>query len=565
MDLSSALIDAIARYRAGDRAAVRALCEAVLALAPDQATALRLMGLSTDVPAEARMWLTRACAVTPGDQASTLALAQAQLRDGDPAAALARAWPVTERRPGLAAAWFVAGSALSALNRAPEAIRALTRAQALDPDHAETATNLGNAHLDVDDLDAAEVWLRRAVALDPDQAEAWASLGFLFGATGRTAAAVAACDTALRVQPDLRAAHWNRATALLLAGEWARAWPDFQWRWNGWQPDEMPAGPRWDGGPTPDGRLLVLAEQGLGDAIHLSRYLPELAERFDVTLVCRRSQHSLFAELPARLLPPDAELPDSAWINMMALPGLLGATPARVPGAAGWLATQRLPPFRPPGAGPRVGLVWRGSPDHTNDRRRSMPTADLRPLLDIAGVEFVSLQVGPLAHEATSVLGLPDLGAGLRDWGGTRDLLATCDLVISADTSTAHLAGAMGVPTWIMLPFMPDWRWGFGERTPWYDSVRLFRQPQPGDWGAVVAGVAGALQAMLQTNLQGDIESARKRATLRWCSSSVLANACPPVPSATKYSASVAAGRAAAASAASPGLAIGPAGSPATA
>lgn len=557
MDFSHALIEAIAQHRAGDRDAVSTSCRTVLESVPNHPIALRLMGLASDDATEALGWLTRAHAAAPDHPPTALALALAHLRDSDADTALAIAGAITRENPSLAAGWFVAGSALSALHRGPEAIAALTRAQALDPAHAETAANLGNAYLDADDLDAALTWLRRAVALDPGQTEAWASLGFLFAATGQCAAAVAACDAALRQQPEFGVARWNRAYALLLAGAWTRAWPDFQWHWVDWQPEQMPAGPRWDGSAC--NKLLVLAEQGLGDAIHFSRYLPALAARMDVTLVCRRSQHALFRELPVRLLSPEATLPDCPWINLMGLPGLLGTTPTTVPTPSGWLGQPVRPPYHPPGAGPRVGLVWRGNPAHSNDRRRSLPTETLRPLLAVPCVEFVSLQVGPLAHEAESVLGLANLGVSLRDWGGTRDLVATCDLIVSADTSTAHLAGAMGIPTWIMLPFMPDWRWGVGrENTPWYDSVRLFRQPRPGDWTSVVTAIAAALKT------QGAADTARQRATLRWCSPSVFANACPPDPSATKYKSSVTSGFATAASDARPGLAIGPAGSPGT-
>ena len=491
MDLSGLLIDAINRHRAGDRAGVAERCAEVLALSPDNPTALRLAGLSHDDPAGARRLLERAHAARPLHPPTALALALSLLRTGEPAAALAIAGPITGRDPAVASAWFVAGSAYSALGRTPEAVAGLTVAQRLDPDHAETATNLGNALLDADDLVGAELWLRRAITIDGGQPETWASLGFLLAGQGRAAAAVAACDAALRLRPGFATAHWNRAYARLLAGDYAAAWADFEWRWADRHPPRgLPPGPRWDGRDPPDGRLLVLAEQGLGDTIQFVRFLPGLAARMAVTLVCPPSLHRLLAGLPVTLRAPGGELPDDPWVNLMSVPALLGTTLATLPGTSDYLPCATKSARRRP----RVGVVWRGNPEHSNDRRRSLPTEALRPLTTLDGIELVSLQVGRLAHQAASVLGIVTLGARNRDWADTAELIATCDLVVSADTSSAHLAGAMGVPVWVLLPFMPDWRWGVGcADTPWYASARLFRQQTPGDWTTVVAAVATEL------------------------------------------------------------------------
>ena len=492
MDLSGLLIDAINRHRAGDHAGVAELCAEVLALSPDNPTALRLAGLSHADPMTGRVLLERAHAARPDHLPTALALALALLRTREPAAALAIADPITRHDPESASAWFVAGTAYSALGRTPEAVAALSVAQRLDPDHAETATNLGNALLDADDLVGAELWLRRAITIDGGQPETWASLAFLLAGRGCATEAVAACDTALKLRPGFATAHWNRAYARLLDGDHARAWDDFEWRWADRHPPHgTPPGPRWDGRDPPDGRLLVLAEQGLGDTLQFVRFLPALASRMAVTLVCPAGLHRLLAGMPIELRAPGPVLPADPWINLMSLPRLLGTTAETIPGAAGYLSRPPAPPRRRP----RVGLVWRGNPLHSNDRRRSLPTEALRPLTEIDGIELVSVQVGPLAHQAMGVLGIPTLGARNRDWADTADLIATCDLIIAADTSTAHLAGAMGVPVWVMLPFMPDWRWGiFRADTPWYASARLFRQRGPGDWSTVVAEVAAALR-----------------------------------------------------------------------
>ncbi len=497
MDLSGLLIDAIRCHRAGDRAGVTRRCAEALALSPDDPTALRLAGLWHADPAGGRRLLERAYAGQPRHVPTALALALLLLRSGEAAAALAIAGPITGRDPDAASAWFVAGSAYSALGRTTDAIAALTTAQRLDPDHAETATNLGNALLDADDLVGAELWLRRAITIDGGQAETWASLGFLLAGTGRAAAAVATCDTALMLRPGLATAHWNRAYARLLAGEYAEAWDDFEWRWaDHHPPNGMPPGPSWDGRNPSGGRLLVLAEQGLGDTIQFVRFLPALAARMAVTLVCPQGLHRLLMGLPVELRAPGAELPTDPWVNLMSLPRLLGTTASSIPDPAGYLPRSPVSQRRRP----CVGLVWRGNPRHLNDRRRSLPTEALRPLTGIPGVEWVSVQVGPLAHQAMGTLGIPTLGARDRDWADTAELIATCDLIVAADTSTAHLAGAMGVPVWVLLPYLPDWRWGVGRAdTPWYASARLFRQRDPGDWAAVVAAVAVELRQKFWT------------------------------------------------------------------
>ena len=162
----------------------------------------------------------------------------------------------------------------------------------------------------------------------------------------------------------------------------------------------------------------MLAEQGLGDTIQFVRFLPALAERTEVTLVCPTSLHRLFHDLPVALRAPGTPLPADPWVNLMSLPRLLGTNAGNIPHSAGYLAAAPPPGRR----SRRIGVVWRGNPAHSNDRRRSLPTEALRPLTGVAGVELVSLQVGPLAHEAMGVLGVTTLGARNRDWSDTGDL-----------------------------------------------------------------------------------------------------------------------------------------------
>ncbi len=196
-------------------------------------------------------------------------------------------------------------------------------------------------------------------------------------------------------------------------------------------------------------------------------------------------------------------MPDyDCWVDQLSLPGLLGTTLDTIPAAGGYLSADpgRAAAWRrglPSGF--RVGLVWAGNPAHSNDRRRSMPAAALRPLLEIPGLACLSLQTGPRAADAAGLDLAAAPGAELADYADTAGLVDALDLVVTVDTSVAHLAGAMGKPVWVMLPFAPDWRW-LTERddSPWYGSMRLFRQATPGDWTGVVARVVQALRTLTE-------------------------------------------------------------------
>jgi hypothetical protein len=242
----------------------------------------------------------------------------------------------------------------------------------------------------------------------------------------------------------------------------------------------------------------VHAEQGLGDTIQFARYLPMIARRGgEVVLACGGPLLPLLARLRGvRVVAKDAALPHyDAWIDQMSLPHIFATRPETIPSAAGYLVAdpavvarwrERLPGRR------KIGLAWGGNPAHSNDRRRSLPPSAVERLVALDRASWVNLQVGPRAGEA----GLPDLTPLLTNYAETAALVANLDLVLTVDTSVAHVAGALGVPCWVMLPFAPDWRWMLGrDDTPWYDSLRLFRQPRPGDWDAVIDAVAAALRA----------------------------------------------------------------------
>ena len=499
MDIVANLLEAISLAREERHAEAEAALRTVIAAEPDQPNALFLLGecaLAAGRPAEAVGPLVRNLLIRPSHRDGQIALARAQLAADLAGDALDTLHPVASDA-ALASAQKLRGTALLALDRPAEATHALALAIAADPQDAEAHLNLGNAHAEMDVPDLAERHIRRAIALDPAMAEAHASLGHLLTAQGRMAEALATTQRAIALQPDMAAAHWNHGVALLLSGDMEAGWEEYEWRKRRF-PDSfttLPA-PQWDGGPLDGRRILVLAEQGLGDTIQFARYLPLLARRgAQVAVECAPSLAPLLGTLPGvTAVPWGSRPPHDLWIDQMSLPRVFGTTVATVPAAAGYL---RPDPVRfaqwdrllPPGR--RVGLAWAGNPLHSNDRRRSMPAELLAPLLAIEGCVFVSLQLGARAGELP---GLADPADRLGDWADTAGLLAALDLVISVDTAVAHLAGALAVPTWLMLPHAPDWRWMLGrDDTPWYAATRLFRQAAPGDWPGVVRQVGSAL------------------------------------------------------------------------
>ena len=505
-DAVSALLTAIAHQRAGRLDAAEELLRDVLAHDPDEPSALFLLGstlLALGRVADAVAPLTEAVAIRPNHREQRQALARALLTMARPADALAALDPLAEQT-GLAEVQFLRGTALNALNRPMESAVALRDAVAAAPSHAEAHLNLGNALMDLDDYAVAEAHMRLAITLQPDLAEAHASLGFLLTGRGELSAAVAACQRAIDLQPDFAVAHWNQGIAYLLAGRMAEGWVQYEWRKRRFPEafDAPPPGPEWDGTPLAGRTLLVLAEQGFGDTIQLCRYLPPLvAAGAQVVLECAPKLMGLLRCLPGvSLIPPRSVRPAyDVWADQMSLPRLFVATLETIPCPGAYLRAdpvrqaawaRRLPD------GLRIGLVWAGNPAHSNDRRRSAPLAALAPLFAAAPGAFVSLQVGPGAAEAAR-FGLVDNAPRLTDFAETAALVAGLDLVITVDTAVAHLAGALGVPAWVMLPYAPDWRWLLHRAdSPWYHSLRLFRQDQPSDWQGVIARVAAALQAV---------------------------------------------------------------------
>jgi hypothetical protein len=316
-------------------------------------------------------------------------------------------------------------------------------------------------------------------------------------------------DAALAARPDFPAARWTRAMARLQAGDMPGGWDDFEARWSLPEVGPGPAIPRpvWDGTPLAGRRLLLQPEQGLGDTIQFARYAPLLAARGGTVVLgvqppLQRLLRSL--EAPGVTVVACGEVlpPIDCYLPLLSVPRVLRQGLGDIPAAAPYLVAEPAAVARwrrrigaACGGALAVGLVWAGNPRHINDANRSLPPAQLAALAAVPGVRFFGLQCGPGRAVAPPLPEMVDLAAGLDDFAETAAVLAALDLLISVDTAPLHLAGALGRPAWALLPAVPDWRWLLGRvDSPWYPSLRLFRQPRPGDWAAVIAEVGVALR-----------------------------------------------------------------------
>ncbi len=393
------------------------------------------------------------------------------------------------------------------------ALPLLDRAVARVPQEPEFHNNRGIALTAAQRHDEAIAAFRQALALRPEHAATLNNLGLALHANGEPHAARAAYEQAIGLMPQFVQAHWNLGLTLLLLGEYAAGWREYEWRLRA--PELQPylrdyPGARWSGEPIRGRTVLLTAEQGLGDSLQNLRFAQPLAEAgARVIVAIQPGLANLAATVPGvtQVVAVGAALPPyDAHASLMSVPGLLHVAPETVPAPVPYLqvahglrvrAQAEVAP-RTPGT-LAVGLAWSGAPGNAYNRRRAIALASLESVLGLPGVRWFSLQ-----REGEAVAGADAQGAaGLaslalrNDFDGTAALIASLDVVVTVDTSIAHLAGALGKPTFILLPFAADWRW-FERRTdsPWYPTARLFRQRSPGDWSVPLAELSSALQSL---------------------------------------------------------------------
>ncbi|NGZ85882.1 tetratricopeptide repeat protein [Duganella aceris] len=390
------------------------------------------------------------------------------------------------------------------------------QAIALMPDHAQLYQNLGVLLWREKRFADAEPAMRAAVELAPESASAWSQLGMLLVCTHREADGEACYREALALDPQHARARFNLSYLLLRQARFAEGWRMLDARWDFDQVPQAVDCPLWEG-QSLDGRsVVVMQEAGNGDTIHFFRYAALLKERgaARVAVVCHPSLVRLFVTLPGvdEVYALGAPMPAEGWdfwTRAMRLPGLFGTQMDGIPAAVPYLSARpelvRQWGGRLPQRGLRVGLAWKGNPNFENDADRSLPSVmTLAPLATVPA-HFVSLQKGAGEEEALQPpagMSLHAIGPLLGDFADTAAVMANLDLVISVDTAVAHLAGALGKPCWLLLPdYRCDWRW-MTERddSPWYPSMRLFRQRPGGGWAPVITEVAAALAQLASSS-----------------------------------------------------------------
>ena len=412
-----------------------------------------------------------------------------------------------ERHPDDARLYHGLGWALMKLRHMPAAVTAYRRAIALGPAPSVWRCHLHGVLSALGRYAEDERQLRAVAAPDDRSPDVLAALGHSLIDQGRLDAGLACCDAALAIKPDDLEARLGRARANSLLGRYAAAWGDFRWRRQhpAWRAPDVAPGRDWEG-QTVDGQsVLLYGEQGLGDVIQFVRFAPLVAARGARTsLYCAPRLAGLLRRFPAvaEVVPSDRPPPPTDWTcALMDVPGVLGTDLDSLPSECPYLPPRkRQSPVLPPARRFRVGVVWAGNPAHNLDRLRSCRLEEFAPLLELPGAEFVSFQVGlPTRELNQGWRGLVhDPGDVLADLEATADALMEVDLVITVDTMLAHLAGALGRPVWTLLAFAPDWRWMLDRTdTPWYPTMRLFRQSKPNDWAGVFREVRRELEAHL--------------------------------------------------------------------
>jgi FkbM family methyltransferase len=509
--LSARLAEALARggelIKAGRAAQAVAAYDEVLAVSPDSPEALLNRGVALRRLGrrdEALASYLRAIAVAPDRPSVWINAANALADAGRMAEASAAIAAALRRQPMSTEAWQALAGILTRQERSLAAEICLRRAAKLAPGDPGPLIRLAGLLSQRGMLDDALAMFDQARQIGPLSATAHSGYAQTLISQGNLEEAERHLRRALALDGDSLDAHLGLARLLLLKGDLGTGWVEYEWRRR--KPEsKLPKlpGREWDGSPVAGKTLLVYAEQGFGDVLQFCRYVPILAAQgarviFAVPPQLRRLMQGL--EGVAQLIVAFRPMPAFDFhVPLLSVPRHLGIALDKIPASVPYLRapTSTTPLPAPLGTRVKVGIVWAGSPQHSNDRNRSLSLQEMLPLAAIPGVTLYSLQAGPRVGDIAKVAHpalVRDLSRHLNDFADTASVVANLDLIVCADTSVAHLAAALGRPVWVLMPFSPDWRWLIGrEDTPWYPTLRMFRQTEPGRWDDVVARVVAEL------------------------------------------------------------------------
>lgn len=457
--------------------------------------------------------LEQAAAIAPSfaDAQQNLASAHMELRQYEQAAVAFRA--VVGLKPNDPEAHRNLGRALREIGRLDEALACYDEALAIDPNHAPTYNSKGNLLRDLGRFEEAIQHYQRSLDLDPGAPQVFNNAANTLRAMGDIDTAIANFDEALHLKPDYYEAMFNRGYAQLLGGRLPAGWEGYEYRWyrHGLSPRPFSV-PRWEGTALAGHTILLHAEQTEAETIQFIRFAPLVKQHgARVKLECPGEWISLLNTASGidEFVPRGDELGDfDVEAPLPSLPYILQTSLATIPAQIPYLRANATRIDRWRGvfrkiSAQKVGIFWQGNPQEPGDRQRSIPLHLFAPLAKVRGVRLVSLQRGPGVEQIAALekpFPMVDLGIDFADNQGlfsdTAAVMMNLDLVVTCDAAVAHLAGALGVAVWVLVPFAPDWRWMLGRSdSPWYPTMRIFRQPQPGDWKSVLSQVVANLKA----------------------------------------------------------------------
>jgi tetratricopeptide (TPR) repeat protein len=396
--------------------------------------------------------------------------------------------------------------------RIAQALEMMEKSMKLAPNVALYPRNMCEIYRGAGRLDDAVTVGRRAIELAPQDSRAYFNLALIHYERLELSESVAICDQSLALDPEFAEAHFEKAEALLLGGNLAEGWESYEWRFKLKQAEGMlpkTDKPQWDGGPLPPGKLLLVADQGFGDCIQFGRLIPWAAERAPApVLACSGDLTPILKQIPGigRMVTRwEATGEFDAYIPLSGLPRLAGIRTDNIPMADFYLKpsdrlvaewAEKLDMLVPKGKR-RIALVWAGRPTHKNDKKRTLKLSAFNPLLAREDIAVITVQKGDQIAQVGGYWGktpIINLGPDITDFADTMAILKNVERLVTIDTSVAHVAGAIGAPTSLVLPYAPDWRWLLNrDDTPWYNSVKLFRQSKPYDWSGVIERVAADL------------------------------------------------------------------------
>lgn len=419
---------------------------------------------------------------------------------------------IVEAAPALAEAQNTAGMLAFKRGDMPRALQRLHKAIELAPNSATYPRNTCLIYHAMGRLEEALAMAQRAIELAPREAALYFNKSLILHDMQRLDEALLAIDQSLALSPDYAEANFQRAELQLLAGRFAEGWQSYERRFELEQGKHMlpkTQKPQWDGSALPAGRLMLVADQGFGDCIQFARYLPWVAERAPKPILAASPELipllGQMKDIGSRVMTWPADAAYDAYIPLSGLPRLAGTTVHNIPANVPYLFADpqkvaywrdRLAGLVAPGL-KCIGLVWAGRPTHLKDAKRTVKLNQFAPLLARRDIAIITLQKGDRIDEVGLSFGrapLINLGPSLADFTDTLAVLQCLDRLVTIDTSVAHLAGASGVATSLILPHTPDWRWLLGrDDTPWYPTMRLFRQARHGDWSGVIERIADSL------------------------------------------------------------------------